>query len=150
MANRPTLIRDILFFLKDYLDSNITDPIASIRGGSSKFIMTSYPEREVKYPLITLEVNNIEEVRSGMQTAAMDVTLSVELRIWSLSVAQSDQLTQEILDKLADLQFTTSTGSIDNDFHDFSVGSVLRVDEPGERGTKSRILQLGYRFFNVN
>ena len=82
--------------------------------------MTSFPEREVKYPLITLEVNNIEEARSGMQTTAMDILLTVEIRIWTKSVAQSDKLTQEILDLLADIQFT-GTGSIANDFHDFGV-----------------------------
>ena len=110
--------------------------------------MTSYPEREVRYPLITLEVNNIEESRAGMQTTAMDINLTVEIRIWSKSVAQSDKLAQEVLDRLADTQFTVEAGSIDNDFHGFNVGSVIRVDEPGKGATKSRIIQLSYRFFN--
>lgn len=148
MANRDTLIRDLLFFLKDDLDDNITDPISSSRGNSSKFVMTSYPEREVKYPLITLEVSNYEANRAGMQVTTMDITLTVDLRIWSKSVAESDRLTQEILDRLADIQFTAS-GSIDNDFHDFNIGSTVRVDEPGEGATKSRIIQLNYRFFNL-
>ena len=150
MANRKTILRDILFFLKERISENITDPISSTRGNSSKFIMTSFPEREVKYPLITLEVNNIEESRAGMQTTAMDITLTVEIRLWSKSVAQSDKLTQELLDELANLQFTVSTGSKANDFHDFNVGSVIRVDEPGKGGIKSRIIQLNYRFFNLN
>ena len=111
--------------------------------------MTSWPEREVKYPLITLEITNVEESRAGMQTTAMDISLTVEIRIWSKSVAQSDKLAEEILDELADIQFTASTGSVANDFHDFSVGSVVRVDEPGKGKTKSRIIQLSYRFFNL-
>jgi len=149
MAERKTLLKDLLFFLKDQLSTNITDPISSNRGNSSAFIMTSFPEREVKYPLITLEITNIEESRAGMQTTAMDVSLTVEIRIWSKSVAQSDKLAQEILDYLADIQFTNETGSVDNDFHDFNVGSVVRVDEPGKGGNKSRIIQLSYRFFNL-
>ena len=110
--------------------------------------MTSYPEREVKYPLITLEITNTEEWRAGMQTTAMDITLSLELRIWSKSVAQSDKLAQEILDLLANRQFTNIEGSVDNDFHDFNINSVIRVDEPGKGATKSRIIQLNYKFFN--
>jgi len=145
---RETLIADILSFLKNELSENIVDPISSSRGNSSKFIMTSYPEREVKYPLITLEVNNIEESRAGMQTTAMDINLTISLRIWSKSVAQSDKLTQNILDHLADIQFTNN-GSTDNEFHDFNIGSVVRVDEPGKGATKSRIIQLSYRFFNI-
>lgn len=148
MASRSTIIGDILYFLKSNLSSNITDPITSSRGNTSKFIMTSYPEREVKYPLITLMVNNIEESRAGMQVTTMDVNLTVELRIWSKSITQSDKLTQQILDHLADIQFTTS-GSTDNDFHDFNIGSVIRVDEPGEGAVKSRIIQLNYSFFNL-
>ena len=149
MAERKTIIRDILSFLKEDLSSNITDPIEGSRGNNSRFIMTSYPEREVKYPLITLEVNNIEESRAGMQVSTMDIGLTIELRIWSKSVTQSDQLAQEILDRLADIQFTAEDGSVDNDFHDFNIGSVIRIDEPGKGAIKSRIIQLGYKFFNL-
>lgn len=148
MSNRSTLYRDLLFFLKDLISSNVTDPISSARGSSSAFVMTSYPEREVKYPLITIEITDTNESRAGMQSTAMDINLVTEIRIWSKSVAQSDKLTQEILDLLADKQFTAS-GSVDNDFHDFNVASVVRVDEPGEGATKSRIIQLNYSFFNV-
>jgi len=149
MANRSTLYRDLLFFLKGRISANVTDPIASARGSSSAFVMTSYPEREVKYPLITLEITNTTEARAGMQTTAMDINLTAEIRIWTKSVAQSDKLAQEILESLANIQFTASTGSVANDFHDFNIGSVVRVDEPGEGGTKSRIIQLNYSFFNV-
>jgi len=148
MTTRATVIGDVLYFLKSLISSNVTDPLTSTRGNNSKFVMTTFPEREVKYPLITIEVTNIDEKRAGMQTTAMDISLNCSIRIWSLSVTQSDKLCQEILDLLADKQFTTS-GSIDNEFHDFNITSVNRVDEPGKEGTKSRIIQLTYRFFNI-
>lgn len=148
MAERKTLFSDLLGWLKEQLNTNIEDPISSTRGNSSKFVMTSYPEREVKYPLITLEITNSEQSRAGMQTTNMDITLTLEIRIWSKSVAQSDKLSQEILNYLANIQFDASSGSVDNDFHDFGINSVIRVDEPGKGGNKSRIIQLNYRFFN--
>lgn len=148
MAVRSELIRDVLFFLKTNID-DITDPITS-RTDTSKFVMTSFPERNVQYPLITIEVSNIEESRAGMQVTTMDILLTVNIRVWSKSVAQSDQLAQEILDNLANLQFTASTGSVANDFHDFNIGSVIRVDEPGKGAIKSRIIQLTYKFFNTS
>jgi len=147
-AARSTLYRDLLFFLKGTLTTNITDPVSSARGSSSAFVMTSYPEREVKYPLITLGIVNTEERRAGMQTTAMDITLTVEVRIWSKSVAQADKLTQNILDHLADIQFTVS-GSVNNNFHDFGITSTVPVNEPGKGGIKSRIIQLNYSFYNV-
>lgn len=149
MTKRISLYRDLLFFLKDQIGTNVTDPISSTRGTSSKFIMTSFPEREVKYPMITLEITDTNELRAGMQTTAMDITLTVEIRIWTKSVAQSDKLSNQILDLLANKQFTVTSGSIANDFHDFNIGSVIRVDDPGQGGTKSRIIQLNYSFFNV-
>jgi len=148
MASRETIIGDVLFFLKSLISSNVTDPLTSSRGNSSAFVMTSFPEREVKYPMIVIQVTNIEEQRAGMQTTTMDMRLELEVRIWSKSVTQSDKMAQEILDLLGDKQFTSS-GSIDNDFHDINIGSTVRVDEPGQGGTKSRIIQLSYRFFNI-
>lgn len=148
MADRATLLRDILFFLKDDISSNITDPIAATRSSDSRFVMTTFPERKVEYPLITVEVANVEQTRAGMQTTAMDISLVIIIRIWSKSVAQSDQLNQQILDRLADIQYSAG-GSIDNDFHDFTVLSNVRVDEPGEGAVKSRITQVGYRFYNI-
>ncbi|MHA1876721.1 MAG: hypothetical protein ACTSUC_09795 [Promethearchaeota archaeon] len=148
MAERSQLIGDLLYFLKTDLSSNITDPKALTRSGSSRFVATSYPQRNVIYPMITLEVTNIEERRAGMQTTAMDIILTINIRIWGKSVTQSDKLAQEISERLRSIQFTTD-GSIDNDFHDFQILSNIRVDESGEKGIKSRIIQIQYKFFNV-
>src|SRR3990167_785235 len=137
MAVRSQLYRDLLFFLKDLISDNVTDPVSSARGGSSAFVMTSFPEREVKYPLITIQINNTSERSAGLQVGTMDVILTAEIRIWSQSVTQSDQLCQQILDLLADNQYTASSGSIANDFHDFNILSCVRVDEPGQGGVKS-------------
>ncbi len=147
MAVRNKLTRDVLFFIKDDLNSNITDPISS-RANNSAFVMTSFPERNVVYPLVTITLTNQEETRAGMQTTAMDIDMFIEVRVWSKSVTQSDKLMQDIAERLRVIQFSSS-GSVDNDFHDFSILSNLRVDEPGKGGVKSRIIQVNYRFFNV-
>ena len=147
MAVRNKLTRDILFFIKNDLNSNITDPISN-RAGNSAFVMTSFPEREVVYPVIVITLTNQEETRAGMQTTAMDIDMFIEVRVWSKSVTQSDKLMQDIAERLRVIQFSSS-GSVDNDFHDFSIISNLRVDEPGKGGVKSRIIQVNYRFFNV-
>ncbi len=70
-----TFIRDVLSFIKSDLTTNIIDPISSKRHSSSKFIMTSYPQRKVQYPLITLKVINQREARESMQTTSMDVII---------------------------------------------------------------------------
>lgn len=149
MAARSTLFRDLLFWLKSQLSSNITDPISGSRGSSSAFIMTSYPEREVKYPLITLDISNVNQTRAGMQTTTMDISLTVEVRIYSESKGLSDRISQEVLNYLASIQFTASTGSTANDFHDFTIDSAVPIDEQGEGGTHQRVIQLNYKFYNA-
>jgi len=147
MASRETLISDTLLFLKDLISSNIDDP-RQIRSKDSSFVMTTFAQRHVEYPLITVELTNYTGNRAGMQSTAMDVELTIEVRVYSKSITESDKLTQQILDLLADEQFTVE-GSIDNDFHHLTIGSSVRVDEPGTSGVKSRITQLNYQFFNI-
>lgn len=148
MADRSTLMRDLLFFLKTDISSNVTDPIAGTRGSGSAFVMTSYPQREVKYPLITIKITNLEAKRSGMQITAMDIKLNFEIRIWARNEKEKDTIYNLVMDRLANIQFTTTTGSEANDFHDFNILSSVEVDEPGEVGIKSRILQGIYKFYN--
>ena len=148
MTERKTLFRDVLLFLKNIIDSNLEDPRQGNRSKTSSFIMTSFPDREVQYPLITLEVVNSEQVRAGMQSTRMDIGLEIQIRVWSKSVTQSDRLGEQILDLLAKEQFD-SNGSVDNDFHDYNIGASVRVDEPGKGATKSRIIQLNYKFYNL-
>jgi hypothetical protein len=147
MADKTTLLTDLYKFLKDTL-SEIDDPIAEKRGNSSKFIMTSYPQREVMYPLITIKCTNFEAPRSGMQTTAQDIKLTIEMRIWARNQKEKDTLFIEVQNALANSQFITD-GSVANDFHNFNVISGIEIDEEGENGIKSRILQLQYQFYNV-
>lgn len=148
MVDSGTFIRDVLFFIKSSL-AGVTDPISLKRGNSSKFIMTSYPEREVKYPLITIRMSSYDAVRAGMQTTAMDVTINLEVRVWGRNEKEKDELFNDCFIVLRNLQFTTSTGSIANDLYEFGMDSAVEVDEPGERGIKSRVGQFVYKFYNI-
>jgi len=147
MATRANLLRDLLYFLKTDISSNVTDPIIGTRGSGSAFVMTSYPQREVKYPLITIKITNLDAKRSGMQITALDISMNVEIRIWARNEKEKDTIYNQVMDRLANIQFTAS-GSEANDFHDFNILSSTEVDEPGDIGIKSRILQARYKFYN--
>jgi|SRR3972149_8713679 len=142
-------IADILFFIKNDFLSSITDPISSIRNSESRFIMTSYPQRTVQYPLITIKLINQEGKRAGMQTTAMDVIANIEIRVWARNQKEKDDLSTEIYKRLRDIQFTSSTGSIANNLYEYQLISATEVDEPGENQPKSRVLQIRYRFYDI-
>lgn len=147
MSTRANLYSDLLYFIKSYLVSNITDPISSSRNSQSSFVCTSFPHKFTQYPLITIKIANLEALRTGMQTDRLDINLNLEIRIWTQSQTLRDKLTQNIIDKLASIQFTAS-GSIDSDFHDFSVLSAVDIDEVEDK-IFSKVLGIQYRFFNA-
>ena len=149
MVSINKFIREVLFFLKEELNDHILDPISNKRDKNSKFVMTSYPQRAVNYPLITIKLTNQEASRAGMQTTAMDVVITLEVRIWARNEAEKDDLFTEVYDRLRTIQFTVN-GSTENDLHDFNLLSAVEVDEDGERGIKSRIGQFQYKFFNLS
>lgn len=144
-----TFIRDFLLFIKTDLASNVTDPLGS-RLGNSSFVMTSYPQRQVEYPLITLKVPNMRAVSAGMQTSAMDIECTMEIRVWARNEAEKDSLFTSIFNRLRSIQYTASTGSIAQGLNDYELVSSVEVDEEGEQGIKSRIAQIKYRFYNVS
>jgi len=148
-VTKTNLMRDVLFFVKDDLDGQITDPISSKRGATSKFIMTSFPQRQVQYPLITIKISNVEAQRIGQQSTLQDITITMEIRIWAKNQRDKDTIYNQILDRLANIQFTASTGSVANDIHDFNILSSVEVDEEGEGGVKSRILTCEYKFYDA-
>jgi len=147
MVASTTFVRDILYFIKADLLSNITDPITSTRGTKSRFVMTSYPSRPVKYPLITIKATNYEAARAGMQTTAMDMQITLEIRIWARNTKERDTLFTSVFNRLRSIQFTAS-GSISNYLYDFNMPSALEIDEEGDQAIKSKIMEVTYRFYN--
>lgn len=150
VVQSATFIDDSLFFLVDAITDNVTDPISSRRSSNSKFVMTSYPQRPTEYPLITITMSNSTADRLGLQTNAMDMIFTFEIRVWARNVKERDQLFRDVLNVLRTIQYTTSTGSIANELHDFTLLSAVTVDEEGDRGIKSRIMEVAYRFINVS
>lgn len=149
MVTTANFISDVIFFIKNDLTSSITDPISTTRAPDSKFIMTSYPQRKAQYPLVTIKVINQEGRRAGMQTTAMDVSVNIEVRIWARNQKEKDEISTAIYKELRDIQFTTSSGSVANNLHDFQLISAVEIDENGEGAPKSRVLQVKYSFFNI-
>lgn len=147
MVETSTFISDLLNFIKTDIAENVNDPVSASRGKSSKFVMTSFPEREVKYPLITIKLVNYDAVRAGMQTTAMNINAILEIRVWARNQKEKDEIAHKTYDRLRKIQFTAD-GSTQNSIHDFTLLSSLELDESG-RNPKSRIMQIQYKFFDI-
>ena len=142
-------IGDVLYFIKNDLITNVTDPLALQGGrtGNSKFVLTAYPQRPTIYPVITIRLTDSPAKRTGQQTTAINMTLDLEIRIWARNQKEKDQLAQAVLTRLDAIQYTSSTGSIANQLHDFEVLGNQEINEDGDNNPKSRVMQVRYKFY---
>jgi len=143
MVQTATILRDTIFYIKDFLDGEITDPISN-RPTNQKFIMTSYPTRATTYPLITIkDTNSYDSQTLGFQSEASQHYIEIEIRVWAKSTKQRDDMADQIYQKLKDNQIGASGTSQANDIHDFQLLSSVNVDEPE---IKSKVMSFKFLF----
>jgi len=139
-----TFVADTVNFIRDKLNSNITDPISHT--GNEKFVLTSYPQRPVKYPIITVKDSAITQpIRLGMQSEGTAIVMTIEIRIWGRNVKERDELFDSVYDYLRTNQYG-GDDIIAANLHDFKLNSLVNVDELGESGIKSKVMEVQYLF----
>lgn len=144
MVATGTLLRDVIFFVKDILEDNVTDPLGS-RPANEKFVMTAYPQRSTRFPIITIKDLNLSDGGAlGLQSEAHLITIELEVRVWGRNVKERDEIFTEVYQTLKDNQIGSVGTSQANDLHDFQLLSAVNVDEPD--GPKSKVLSIKYIF----
>ena len=147
MVLSATFLSDTIKFIRNDLDSGVTDPISAIRSGRDRFVMTSYPTRPVKYPIITVkDIGVSAPERMGMQSEISLIRLSIEVRVWARNVKEKDELAEQVFNRLRQNQYDGASPSTDAELHDFRLNSMVNVDEPGEAGIKSKVMEYEYIF----
>ena len=140
-------IKETILFIRDLLTAQVSDPLSGVRSADERFILTGYPERPVKYPIITIKKENLSSPeRLGFQSELHLISFPVEIRIWARNMAEKDALTQLVINALRDNQTTLSTGSIQAKLYGFEVVSSTDVEEEGLEGIKSCITNVNYKF----
>ena len=145
MVNASTLLSDTVKFIRDDLSTNITDPLVSSRVGRERFVMTSYPQRPVKYPIITITGTMQNASSLGMASESMKVELRLEVRIWARNVKEKDELAEQVFDRLRTNQM--GTGSTTAGYlYGFEQVGMTDIDEQGDDTPKSKIIIIKYFF----
>lgn len=139
-----TFISDIVLFLRDYLRTNITDPI-SRNGSGTSFVFTAYPKTNVQYPIITVKNTNIKTTMLGMQSEKHWTDFNVEVRVWARNSKECDNLAQNIIDTLRNAQYGTS-GTSENLIFGYNIPSVNSIIEGDQENTiHSKIINYNYK-----
>lgn len=147
MVSSTTLFSDTVIFIRDSLLANLTDPLVAEGGRAtdSRFVMTSYPDRPVNYPLITVRLLDTTDLKAGAHSEQAFVSILLEVRIWARNEKEKDTLTNDVYTFLRGFQQDAGEAIV-NGLHNFSLESSENVDEPGKQGIKSRILNVSYLF----
>lgn len=130
--------------IRDDLIANITDPISAQRASDEKFILTSYPKRAVKYPIITVRnMGASTPEKLGIQSTLHLIEMPIEIRVWARNEIERTELAQNVINRLRSVELSlTAAGNL----LDFTVNSMVPVDEVGEANVKSFVITVGYRF----
>ena len=144
-VSSATFLADSIILIRDKLRTNITDPITSSRPSGETFVRTSYPKRAVTYPIITItDRGTTQPQRLGMASEGTLITMDIEIRIWARNVKERDELFQEVYTYLRQNQLNTTTGLSASNLHDFTLQSSVNVDEAGEAGIKSKVMEVRF------
>src|SRR3990167_48483 len=108
MVSSSTFLQSIVKLVRDQLDSNITDPISAKRNSNEKFVLTAYPMRGVKYPVITVKEEGIPEARPlGLRSELHWIEVPVEIRVWARNNTERSSLSDSVIDFLRGAEFDT-------------------------------------------
>lgn len=142
---------DSIIYFRDVLNTNITDPISGSRPTSSKFVMTSYPQRSAIYPLIIVRDGNMQDQRLGLNSEASLMTQDIVLTVMARNIAERDKISQQVYNFMRTNQFGTGSETVNFGFHDYRLESSINILRPDENGkdTGVRTKEMIYRFMTV-
>ena len=159
MVNNVSIERDAILALRGIIASGVTDPISATRSGSAHFIMTSWPDRPVQYPVIILDSRLGPSTRMGANTEAIQVPVTIEAHVRSTNTKERDILAGSVLDYIRISQFGNSpiSGTINQDLNHFRFLNAINLpptSPEGEENVKSpkqriqtKVLNFGYDFY---
>lgn len=142
-----SIIHDSVTKLAAVIASGVTDPVSS-RTGTSKFVMTSFPQRDVQYPLITVKHEAGRSSPMGMNTESQEHIEEFRISVFSRDALRMDAIAGSAINAIRTTQFSGTVGLIANNLHDFRVIGGAQFDEPGEMGIHRKDIVISYRFYS--
>ncbi len=140
-VNSATFLADSVILIRDKLRTNITSV-------SSK-VYTSFPKRGIVYPIITVVDRGITQPqRLGMGSEGTALNITIEIRIWGRNVKERDEIFDSVYDYLRTNQLDDGTGLVASNLNGFQLLSAVNVDDEGEEGIKSKVMEVGFLFIS--
>ena len=146
MVDSTKVLSGTILYIRNTLRTNITDPEQSTRPSNEKFVMTSYPRRDVMYPIITVRGKINGDQKLGQRSEKHLVDIRIEVRIWGRNEKEKNELFDSVYNKLLTNQYPMDTAgtSTNETLFDYGIDFANDLDDPGDEGIKSKICQFRY------
>lgn len=132
----------IIMFFRNLIITNVIDPLATKRAGNEKFVFTSYPTRNVKYPVISVtDANVVDSKRLGMQSEAKQVTIELEIRIWGRNIKEKNEIFDNLYNALQSFDLGAD-GLVNEGIYNYNLKGTVNIDEEGDEGIKSKVCKV--------
>ena len=144
VVSSTTFISDVTLFTRDFLRTNMTDPLSRTDGIG--FVNTSFPKRDTTYPLLTIKGIVGPSTKLGMRSELRWNIFNVEIKVFARNVKELDNLTQETINLLQKNQY--GSGSSDEfEIHDYNILSVVPIEpeEAGELTIQQNVITIEYK-----
>jgi hypothetical protein len=144
-----SILHDVVIRIKSLLASGISDPLSRDSTGSS-FILSSYPDKIIRYPVIVTSANLGNSNKMGMFSEMASLPVSVKIDVMTKSTKQRDEMTGSIFNLLRTSEYgmnaTTGSGTILERLYDFKLNGTVDLDEPGIDGMHRKIINCSYNY----
>ena len=134
--NRSQFIRDSTFCVHNLLSGNITDPQSANRVTGEQFTMTTWPDRSVRYPVITVQQTGFESNFAGIASNNTINNIDFEINVWSKSIPEKESLAGSVFAVLEQNQTITAASGL----FDLRFFNITNLDEDGPNGTHRKLI----------
>lgn len=145
MVATGSILRSSITYLRSVIASGVSDPITATRNSNSSFVVTNFPDKDVNYPLIVLSNDLSSSSKMGLYSEGLKHPLRLSVDIFSKTVKQRDQLTDDVFHVLR----TNSSGTKAQGLYDFKLLSTASLDEPGKEGIHRKNMEFSFLFVSI-
>jgi hypothetical protein len=140
-VNRAQAIRDSVLLIRDLLRGSITDPLTNRQSGGN-FVATGWNERNVNYPLITVQQQNWTTTPLGTSTTETLAIAGFEINVWSQAERTTDSLAGSVVSVLEQNQPLMRASGL----FDLRMVNMTNIDEPGKAGIHRKVIEVSYAY----
>jgi hypothetical protein len=151
MVNNVSFIRDTILLLRDIISGTVADPLndrqrqSGDTGSNARFVMTSFPERAIAYPFITIQDVGMIDASLGMNTQDTSAQLRCQVDVWTKQVGQRDGIAGSVYHGLRTKQLGNSS-LLSSGLYNFQLVSSRNLDEEGKGGVHRKSMDFQFRY----